>query len=81
MGSVIYAVGKHPVYEEMQASVGDKAFVHAYQDDTYIISEEVGTARKGILTWLDGTRKLGGSPNRSKCKIFVTHDSLMDDAD
>jgi hypothetical protein len=80
-GSVIYAIGKHPVYKAMADEEEDRDLtVVAFQDDAVAASADGSTLRKTIRRWIQGTEELGGIPNARKCKVYCNDDSLAAEA-
>jgi hypothetical protein len=76
LGSTIYALGKHPVYQAMVEAAGPEARVHAYQDDTYVVGSDGLAIRAAVDKWLAETAKLGGKPNPSKCQVYFNRPEL-----
>jgi hypothetical protein len=74
-GSLIYALGKHSVYQAM-SEVSDNVKVVSYLDNAYVVSDDAAALERSLDVWDKGTRKQGGRPNFSKCCIYYNNDSL-----
>jgi hypothetical protein len=76
LGGVIYAIGKHHVYQDMSDAEGknqEEVHVVAYQDDAHIVGQDLGALREAVTRWVDGTERLGGRPNRNKCSVYFNN--------
>jgi hypothetical protein len=74
LGGVVYAVGKHPVYQAM-AAVHKSLTVRAYYDDSYLFGSAASSFEhldSAVTTWVKGTEKLGGVPSPDKCVVYYT---------
>jgi hypothetical protein len=74
-GSLVYALGKDPVYKKM-AAVSKAVRVVTYLDNAYLVSNDPDGLRQVLDVWDKGTRALGGRPNFAKCHIYYNNNSL-----